>query len=249
MAAPPKQLKSREDLYLEGWTKRLIDLALDEGDDSAPSTHWLNTQGSPLFDSRRVAVAAYRIGLSSSRPDAANLHYFDRSMRPTSVPILTVNFHFLSDLLVPGANHKFYSLRLNHPIAGRRPGSIPEEEKLISQILQAWINRVDEIQIKNRRQIENYLNDRSELALSRLGDEWKSVCVRRMRYGRYSSKASSKKSLTRALDVLSLVEAGKIVSPTGSYKPLIETLVSTPMLRFDTIPGPVEIENSLTRSA
>ena len=235
MMAPPKALKSREDLCLEGWTNRLIDLALDEGDDSAPSAHWLNNKGSPLFDSRRVAVAAYRIGLSSYRPDATDLHYFDGSMKPTSIPIFTLNFHFLSDFLVPGARGMFYSLRLNHRMLGRRPGSIPKEEKLISQILQAWINRVDEIELENKRQIENYLSDRSELAQSRLGDEWKNICVRPMRYTRYTSKASSNKFFTRALDILSLLEAGKIVSPAGTYKPLIETLVSDPILRFDSI--------------
>lgn len=234
MATPPKEFKTREDLCLEGWTRRLIDLALDEGDDSAPSSHWLNSKGEPLFDSRRVAVAAYKTGLSSSRPDTVDFHYFDRSMRPTSVPVFTLNFHFLADILVPGTKAKFSSLRLTHPIAGRRPGSIAREEELISKILQAWISRVDDVELENRRKIQNYLKDSAELALSQLGDEWKSICVRPVRYGRYTSKASSKKFFAKGLDVLSLVEAGKILPPTGIYKPLIETLVSHPILRFDS---------------
>jgi len=234
MVASQKALRSQQELYLDGWTDRLIDLALGEADDYAPSTHWLNNKGSPLFDSRRVAVAAYRVGLSSNRPNDLDLHHFETSMRPTSIPIFTLNFHFLADLCLPGAKRELSSLRLTHPVLGRRPSSIPKEEELIMRILQTWIYRVDGIELENKHQIEIHLNDRSEFAQSRLGAKWKNISVRPMRSKRYASKASSNKFLAKALDAISLLQTGEIVDPTGTFKPLVEILINDPILRFDS---------------
>ena len=235
MAKTKNSLRSKKDLYSEGWTDRLIELALGEADEYGPSGHWFNTTGKPLFKANRVAIAAYRIGISDTEPDEHELRSFIGGELPSSLPIYTLDFHFLSNICVPGIGRKFWSARLSHPFAGRRPNSRNQEVELISETFIAWINKLDGLKLRTESDIEIHLEERAVSAWDKLESEWNNVCVRSLRHARRASKASSEKALIKGLDVLSLVHVGKVCSPSGSQMPLVETLIASPMLRFDRL--------------
>jgi hypothetical protein len=65
-------LVSKDELIAVGWKDRQVDAALDEPDEHGPSRHWQNTSGTPYYRKDRVAVAAYRTGLTNRSPPLLN---------------------------------------------------------------------------------------------------------------------------------------------------------------------------------
>jgi hypothetical protein len=234
-----RELKSRADLHADGWTDRKIDAALDEADEYGPSGHGRNTTGVPYYDASRVAVAAYRVGLSTTKPPGDKLIFWQFSLQPTSFPIATIDFHRLAEVCLPGSRHEFYSLRLSHPVGGRRPGTRKKEADLIKRVLQAMLNVADGGGHEASINITAQLAARARDASQRLGQSWShDVCLRPALRQSYVSRASSTRAISCALDILSMMHVGVLKTPTKDAEPLVDLLIKWPVLRFDQILQP-----------
>ena len=227
-------LVSQEELVALGWTKRQIEAALDEPDEVGPSGHWLNTSGKPYYDRDRVAVAAYRIGLRKERPTDAEWQKWARGASPTSLPVMTADFHRLAEACLPGVTDRFWSLRLSHPIFGRRPGDREDEVALIEQCLMQLVRAAFGTDVAGAASLERFLREQSATAAEVLGDGWpEGIIVRPAGRASYVSKATSKKAMERFVCALSLVHVGAVTGPLGQLVNLREFLVYAPRMRFD----------------
>jgi hypothetical protein len=226
-------LISKDALLAAGWTARQIEAALDEPDEVGPSGHWLNTSGKPYYRRERVEIAAYRIGLSDKEPLPDHWDRWISSERPTSLPEFTLDFHRLADECVPQASRQFGSLRLTHPVLGRRYGTKDKEAHLIVEVLSVFAERVCGVRPKSFEALGRFLYETSFLAAERLGPDWPiNMIVRPARRASYISKATGMKSVKRYMDALSLIHAGLVLGPENRWD-LIALLISSPRLRFD----------------
>jgi len=227
------ELLSREDLLSAGWTDRQIDAALDEGDQYGPSGHWLNTTGKPYYDRGRVAVAAYRVGLRTRKPPAALWKEWSTSERPSCLAELTFNFHRLAALCIEGAAHRFWSLRLSHPYAGRQPGTRDQESDLIEHALIALVGHAFDTELTDA-DLYAFLSAQAPKAERLFGPSWAGdVVVRPARRQSYVSKGTSKPFLQRCIGALALVHTGQVRNAAGRKCDVTDLLIYAPSLRFD----------------
>lgn len=227
-------LVSQEELVALGWTKRQIEAALDEPDEVGPSGHWLNTSGKPYYDRDRVAVAAYRIGLREERPTDAQLQKWSGRASPTSLPVMSADFHRLAEACQPGVSRRFRSLRISHPLMGRLPGTRASEGLLIEECLIQLVKVAFGTDVASADGLEKFLRKKSAIAADVLGDGWpEGIVVRPARRASYVSKATSKKAMERFVCALSLVHVGAVTGPLGHLVNLREFLVYAPRMRFD----------------
>lgn len=227
-------LVSQEELVALGWTKRQIEAALDEPDEVGPSGHWLNTSGKPYYDRDRVAVAAYRIGLRKERPTDAQWQKWARGASPTSLPVMTADFHRLAESCKLGVSRRFRSLRISHPVMGRLPGTRATEVLLIEECLIQLVKAAFGTDVASADGLETFLREKSVTAAEVLGEGWpEGIVVRPARRASYVSKATSKKAIERFLCALSLVHVGAVTGAVGQRVNLREFLVYAPRMRFD----------------
>lgn len=227
-------LVSQEDLMAVGWTKRQIEAALDEPDEVGPSGHWLNTSGKPYYDRDRVAVAAYRIGLQKERPTDAQWHKWADSVLPTSLPVMTADFHRLADACHPGVANRFWSLRLSHPVMGRRAGAHENETLLIDDCLIGLLKTAFGIDVESSDELDRFFTEKSTTAAELLGKDWpEGMLVRPAGRASYVSKATSKKAIERFLCALSLLYVGAVSGAMGERVNVREFLIYAPRMRFD----------------
>ena len=230
----PEDFISKEELLLTGWKEREIAGALDEPDEFGPSGHWLNTSGKPYFDRDRVAVAAYKIGLKTDKPLAAQWSKWDQSDKPSSLPLLTFDFHRLAEEGLRGASRQFSSLRLSHPFLGRQEGTINKERLLIEEVLNKLVMHASGVNLPTHEALYQYLSERSVQASRSFGEHWpEDVVFRTARRRSYVSKATGKKSIQQFIDAISLVHAGLVHGVDGNRAEFIDLLISSPRLRFD----------------
>lgn len=226
---------SKEELIARGWKAAQIDAVLDRADEFGPSGHWLNRTGKPYYLQDRVEVAAYRVGLASERPEDSLSNKWVFSEKPTSRPELTVDFHRLAEAVKEGASQALWSLRLCHPVLGRRPGTRESEKVLIEESLMALIARVFGPKLKTSDSLDRFLLERSTGAAQSLGPNWPATtAVRVARRAGYVSVATGEKAMRRSLDALALVHAGVVKSWDGRKLNLVEFLQYAPKLRFDS---------------
>lgn len=227
-------LVSQEELMAAGWKKRQIEAALDEPDEVGPAGHWLNTSGKPYYDRVRAAVAAYRIELQKERPTDAQWRKWADGAQPTSLPVMTADFHRLAEACLPGVTHRFWSLRLSHPVMGRQPGTRRSEDLLIEDCLIRLIKAAFGTDVASADGLERFLREKSATAAEVLGDGWpEGIIVRPAGRASYVSKATSKKAMERFLCALSLVHVGAVTGAVGQRVNLREFLVYAPRMRFD----------------
>jgi len=230
----PEEFVSKDDLLAAGWTALKIDAALDEADEVGPTGHWLNTAGKPYYHRDRVAVAAYRIGLKSEMPLSAQWTTWAQKAKPTALPLATFNFHRLADVVLSSENERFFSLRLSHPVLGRRVGTKDEERLLIEEVLKKLVMKVSGLQLESQKALLHFFSEKSVLAAR--GSEIQrpdEIVVRPARRLSYVSKAVSDKSIQRFIDVISLVHAGLVKDHDGQQIELIELLLHSPQFRLD----------------
>lgn len=228
------QLLSQEQLFSMGWKKRQIEAALDEPDETGPSGHWLNTSGKPFYDAGRVAVAAYRIGIQDSPPTSDQWSKWAHGASPTSLPILTCNFHRLAEAHLPGVVGNFRSLRISHPVLGRIPATDKQEADLIERCLCHLISVAFDQKIQGSIELDEFMLNASETAAELLGAEWPDqVIVRRACRRSYLSKSTSLPSIKRFIYALSLVHIGSIRQLNDDAQDFRNFLISKPRMRFD----------------
>lgn len=227
-------LVSQEELMAAGWKKRQIEAALDEPDEVGPAGHWLNTSGKPYYDRNRVAVAAYRIGLQKERPTDAQWRKSAGGAQPTSLPVMTADFHQLAEAYLPGVTSRFWSLRLSHPVLGRQPGTRRSEDLLIDDCLIRLVKAGFGIDVANAEGLEKFLSEQSDVAAQLLGDGWpEATIVRPAGRASYVSKGTSKKVIERFISALSLVHVGAVKGAQEQQANAREFLVRSPRMRFD----------------
>jgi hypothetical protein len=227
-------LVEKEELIRSGWRDRQINAALDEADEFGPSGHWLNITGKPYYDVGRVEIASYRIGLSSKKPNTPLWLKWENSVKPTSIPVLAFDFHYLANKCKPGSSREFWSLRLSHPIIGRQPGTYSKERKLIEEVLIKLVERATDLNFSSYRKLKNYLSQRSDTALQSLESFWgNDVVVRPARRSSYLSKGKSKAFMNRSIDALALVHAGIVKDYREQPLNIAEMLIRSPRIRFD----------------
>lgn len=229
-----RDVLSKEDLIAAGWKSRQIDAALDDPDETGPSGHWMNKSGKPFYLRERAEVAAYRIGLSPQAPSAEVWDRWKDSERPTSLPLLTFDFHKLAEKCMPGVSREFWSLRLSHPVVGQRPGSETKEAALIERVLLEMTQQAFDVRVGGQAGLSSFLQDRAGMASWSLGPTWPGDVMLRPAYrASYVSKAAGKAHMQKALDALALVRCGQIVSPGGAWAELVDMLQRSPQVRFD----------------
>jgi hypothetical protein len=227
-------LYSKEELISAGWKERQIQAALDEADEFGPSGHWLNTTGKPFYDKGRIEIAAYRIGLSNTKPDAALWSKWENSIKPTSTPVLSFKFHYLANECKPGISREFRSLRLSHPVMGRLPGTRSKEKEVIEGVLMEMVERASGQKLRGFNKLEDYLSGRTDTALQSLGQYWrKDVAVRPARRSSYISKGKSEIVVQRFIDSLALIHVGMVTDHNDQPLNIVEMLIKSPRIRFD----------------
>jgi hypothetical protein len=227
-------LLSKQDLCDSGWAPASIERVLDSPDEVEPAGHWLNTSGKPLYLRERVAIAEYRTGRSKRRPSDNQLEKWLWHPMPTCTPLATFDFHRIADRYAPGAAQKFWSLRLSHPVAGRRPGSREDEAGLISEVLGKIITARYGVPSSKRDGIGNWFNDHASTFVNRTGQKWSSgVMVRKAERTSYVSRGVGPKTTDLFLGLLALAHIGVILSANRRSVSITELLASSPQLRFD----------------
>lgn len=227
-------LVSQRELLELGWTRRQIEAALDEPDDVGPCGHWLNTSGTPYYNRDRVSVAAYRIGLQKERPTETQWRDWAGGTAPTSLPVMTTDFHRLAEKCQPGVANRFGSLRLSHPFAGRLPGTEEAESELIEDCLIRLIKLAFDTALGSATELDYFLRSKSENAVEQLGSGWpEQIIVRPAKRASYVSKANSRKAITRFIYAISLIQSGAAKTSTGTTTDVRDFLICAPRIRFD----------------
>jgi len=225
-----------EGLVEQGWSLREIDAALDSPESRLPSTHWASKTGARLYDAHRVVVAAFRLGKSKAAPPIDLIEKFAFGPRPTSLPILTFDFHLIAGEFLAEWDESFSSLRLSHWIAGRRPLSHLREQKLATAVISRIIARAEEVSCAEH-EIEERLRVRREGVLDMLGDRPEErLVIRACELSSYVSKATGPRALRRLLDVLALIQSGDIREPSGGAVTAVQAVLQAPALRLDAEP-------------
>jgi hypothetical protein len=218
---------SKQELIASGWTERLIDAALDEPDEVGPAGHWLNTCGKPYYHPDRVAVAAYRIGLTNQKPAAAIWDVWVPGPKPTTLPLMTFGFHRMAEACKPGARRHIRGLRIAHPVMGRLPGTAEEEAVFIGMVLMALARKTHGIELADQQDI-------AARAICELGDPWPlGVVARKARRSSYLSKAVGLPAQRNFLNVLALMHVGWLRLNDGQTCDVIRWLMRAPRMRFD----------------
>jgi hypothetical protein len=225
---------SKQELMASGWTERLIDAALDEPDEVGPAGHWLNTCGKPYYHPDRVAVAAYRIGLTDQQPAAAIWDVWVPGAKPTALPLMTFDFHRMAKACKPGARRHIRGLRIAHPVMGRLPGTAKEEAAFIGMVLMALAQKTHGIELADQQDLDRFFEDIAAGAISELGDPWP-MCVvaRKARRSSYLSKAVGLPAQRKFLNVLALMHVGWLRLNDGQTCDVIRWLIRAPRMRFD----------------
>ena len=230
----PPEFITVQELLAEGWKERQITAALDRADDFGPSKHWFNTTGTPLYYRDRVAVAAFRCGISGTKPGEDLWKKWKDSHRPTSLPVLTFDFHRLADEVLPGSRSEIWELRLAHPRLGRRPWTVGDEKTIIEKVLLAMIQTTSNKLISTREDFEQFMLEHALQASSRLGREWPDdVVVRPALRRSYISRATGPQTIAKFLDAISMVHSGLIKMAQNTYVDYSELLIKSGRLRFD----------------
>jgi len=228
------KLLSKQDLCDAGWEPSSIERILDGPDEVEPAGHWLNTSGKPMYLRERVAVAEYRTGRSKRRPNDQRLRKWLWHPKPTCMPLATFDFHRIADRYVPGVAQTFWSLRLSHPVAGRRPGTREDEVRLISEVLGKIITVHHRVMSSKRDVIANWFNDHASTFVNRVGQKWSSgLIVRSVERASYVSRGVGPKTTDLFLGLLALVHVGNILGPDRKRISITEFLAMSPQLRFD----------------
>lgn len=230
-----RELLSRSQLVAAGWKVRQIDACLDGPDDRGPVRHWLGTLGEPLYDSSRVAVAAFRVGLRPEAPSDEDLFRWSLSHRPSSPPLKTFRFHRLVGAFAPDLVGPIRDLRISHPVMGRVQGSREQESRLVSDALlrfakfEGLANAIDSITLGA------WLRQRSATVewTERGVDVSCKACIRGASVASYLSDATRRKDLSRFLDVVALMNAGRLRRPDGDSVDIVDFLVRFPRFRID----------------
>ena len=229
-----EDLISKDELIDDGWPNRQVDAALDAPDAVGPCGHWLNPHGKPFYNRERVAVAAYRMGLSDEAPPESHWAWWKNSLQPTCLPQLTFDFHRLANAYLPGSSHEFWSLRLSHPVAGRQPGTDSQESVLIERALIAIVSVTLGRVLDNWQALTDFLAERLAEASRAFGQCWpESVLIRPAYRSSYLSRATGKRSVQRFLNVLALTHAGLMRDANGEALELLQLLIGTPRFRID----------------
>jgi hypothetical protein len=227
-------LVSKDELIAAGWKDRQVDAAMDEPDEHGPSGHWLNKSGKPYYYKDRVAVAAYRTGLTERKPTDAQWERWADRIEPTAPPLLTFDFHRLADKGIPNVSNRFWELRLSHPFAGRLPNTEEREILLIDEVMIKLARFTFSVNLMNHADLTRFLAEKAKSASSALGPHWPdNVMVRRARRSSYVSKATSKKSIERFIYAISLIHTGQVRGPRDVHLKFNEFLVEAPKMRFD----------------
>jgi hypothetical protein len=172
-------LVSKDEMIAAGWKDRQVDAALDEPDEYGPSGHWRNTSGKPYYYKDRVAVAAYRTGLTKQKPIDEQWKRWADSIEPTAPPLLTFDFHRLANECIPNVSGHFWSLRLSHPIAGRPPGMEEKELLLIDEVLIKLVQLAYHVDLTNHVDLARFLAKKAKSASGALGPYWPDNVVAR----------------------------------------------------------------------
>jgi hypothetical protein len=225
---------SKQELIASGWTERLIDAALDEPDEVGPTGHWLNTSGKPLYHPDRVAVAAYRIGLTDKKPEPAIWSAWIGGEKPTAMPLMTSDFHRIAEACIPGSSREIRTLRISHPVMGRLPVTRDQEMEAIGNILKAMVIKVHGAEMAKQSSLDGLLHNIAADAISELGDPWpKGVIARKAHRSSYISKAVGLPTMRKFLNAIALIYAGQVRSPDGKESHAINWLIRAPKMRFD----------------
>jgi hypothetical protein len=225
---------SKQELIASGWTERLIDAALDEPDEVGPAGHWLNTCGKPYYHPDRVAVAAYRIGLTYKKPAPAIWNAWFAGEKPTAMPLMTFDFYRIAEACIPGSSREIRTLRISHPVMGRLPGTRDQEIEAIGNILKAMVTKVHGAEMAKQSSLDGLLHNIATEAINELGDPWpQGVIARKAHRSSYISKAVGLPTMRKFLNVIALIHAGQVLPPDGEEFHAIHWLNRAPKMRFD----------------
>jgi hypothetical protein len=225
----------RDDLLEEGWSEHTIAKVLDGGDQYTSANHWLNQTGSPLYNKERVAVAAYREGLSTIRPPGDVIHRWLRSDRPTSTPLLTMNFNQIVNLYEIRPLRDKFSTSFANPTWGPFSSS-GEKSSFIKRDLVCLAHLYLDVEINTWQDFIDLAAANADRILATMTPEWRDhVCIRPARIKKYVSRARGAKALHKAFDALLLVQAGVVTAPDGALCELVDLLMESRLLRFDTL--------------
>ena len=225
-----------EQLLALGWSPREIDAALDSSETRLPSTHWASSTGARLYDGDRVAVAAFRLGKSGNAPPVDKIQKCVLGSRPTSLPILTIDFHRIAGEFLSASEPSFSSLRLSHWMAGRRPRSYLKEQALATLVISRIIARVENVSCAGH-EVEERLRRRRESAMKIVDERpGERLVLRACELATYVSKAKGSRALQRLLDVLALIQSGVVREPSGGALTAIQAVLDAPALRLDSEP-------------
>lgn len=225
---------SRDELVASGWNKRQVEAALDEPDAIQATGFLGSANGKPFYDRGRVTVAAYRIGLRAERPAEADWREWVGGARPTSLPVLTVDFHRFAEHCLPDATHRFAALRLMQRIASKRSNVREQELDLIAESLILLVREGFGVELADATALKRFLEEHAASAAELLGPGWPDdVVVRAALRSSYLSRATGKVAIQRAVSALSLVHVGAVVLFTGERVALSELLTEAPRMRFD----------------
>lgn len=227
-------LCSKDDLIAVGWKARQIDAVLDDPDEVGPSGHWLSSSGKPYYLRDRVAVAAFRTGITEQKPTADVWNKWKSSAKPTSTPVSTFDFHRIADDCHAGTSRKFRSLRLTHPVIGRQPGTRDAEGDLIETVLRMLVQKSCGLNLVNASDISQFFSERSALSSAQSKKSWpQNLVVRSALRASYVSKATGKQTVEKFLDAMALVHVGAIRGYDSKVFEVRNLLICAPQVRFD----------------
>jgi hypothetical protein len=225
---------SKEELIASGWSERQIDAALDEPDGVGPAGHWLNTSGKPYYHPDRVAVAAYRIGLTDQKPEPTIWNAWIAGEKPTAMPLMTFDFYRIAEACIPGSSREIRTLRISHPVMGRLPGTRDQEMEAVGNILKAMVTKVHGAEMAKQSSLDGLLHNIATGAVSELGEPWpQGVIARKARRSSYVSKAVGLSTMFKFLNAIALIQSGQVRPPDGKEFHAPSWLVWAPKMRFD----------------
>ncbi len=206
------------------WSQRELDRILDSPDGHGPPTHFQNPRGEPLYDRERVRVAGWRIGRGRRpRLSAERLSWWARAEKPTSAPVLVVDFHRLAEAHWPEMRRLLWNIRVSR-------------EEILEDALTRLVGHSLGRTLTNWQEARDALQERAGGAVKRLGEPWPNVILRRAHRSSYIPRATGSKVLNRALDALAVVGEGVVPIRAFLKRPTFaDLLTSVPILRFDPL--------------
>lgn len=218
-----------------GWSQRELDQVFDEPDIQAPSTHYRNPYGEPLYAKNRLAVGLWRCG-EGPRPrmSKATEDSWLQSYQPTIAPVLTFDLNALAAKYEAGVKGEPWV----EPVKAAYPEPRQYRVAFLAVALVAMLRADTGKSLETLQDALAELRSRSEGAALRLGAPWPNVIVRRVWRGGYVSRATGPKVLAKALDALSLVLIVAVFMRRGDERTLVGFLDGYPALRFDSVLAP-----------